>query len=236
MSFRKASPRTPGLPGFVWRLVALAGALLIRALGTTWRVSVEGDNPFASGGPGIGAIWHRGFLVAAYGWRDRSFAIPVSRSRDGERIDAVLRQLGFAESPRGSSSAGATALLRELIRCVRRGQPVGILPDGPRGPAGRAKPGVVALARATGVPIVPLGISARPCIQLGSWDRAIVPLPFARVICRFGAPHEVPKRTPSGELEKHRLELERTLHRLDDELDARLGRTPAPAKEPGQPA
>lgn len=216
-------------------LLGWLGAALLRVLGATWRVRCEGPDPFATGRPFVAAAWHRGMLVAAHHWRGRDVAVPVSRSRDGDMIDAVLGRLGYAPGPRGSSSQGATELLRESIRWVRGGGILGVLPDGPRGPAGEAKPGVVAIARACGVPLVPVGISASPCIQFGSWDRAILPLPFARVICRYGTPLEVPKSKDADALEGIRKRLEGELGSLDRELDAALGlRSGAAQPSPGQ--
>jgi lysophospholipid acyltransferase (LPLAT)-like uncharacterized protein len=211
-----------------WRLLARAVAVLLRVLGATWRVRIEGEDPFTGPRPVIGVAWHQGLLAAAWCWRDRGFTIPVSRSRDGSRIDAVLRRMGFAESARGSSSRGATALLRSLIRVVRRGGHVGFLPDGPRGPARTAKPGVVALARATGAPLVPVGIAARPRKVFGSWDAAFLPLPFARVRCRYGPPLVVPKKADAEELEAWRRRLEAELERLQGEVEAELGLPHAP--------
>jgi hypothetical protein len=200
---------------------ALAGWLVagfLRALGSTWRLERSGEDPLAAGtggGPLVMTIWHGGLFVAAYGWRDRDIAIAVSLSRDGDWIDAVLARLGFAESPRGSSSRGATSLLRELIRRARAREPIGILLDGPRGPAGVAKPGAVALARATGARLVPIGIAAAPGFRFGSWDRTLLPYPFARVRIVFGAPLFVPRDAEGEALEAKRRELETELHRLD---------------------
>jgi lysophospholipid acyltransferase (LPLAT)-like uncharacterized protein len=206
----------------VWvSAVGWLGSFLLRALGRTWRISDEGPDPFAAPGPVVGALWHRGMLVAAYRWRGRGLAVPVSRSRDGDLIDGVLCKLGFAESPRGSSSRGASALLRALIRSVRQGTVVAVLPDGPRGPAGQAKQGVVALASATGAALVPVGIAARPSLVFGSWDRTMLPFPFARVHCVYGSPLFVPKRT--DDLETFRKELEARLDRVSEEALSGLG-------------
>jgi lysophospholipid acyltransferase (LPLAT)-like uncharacterized protein len=207
-------------------------ALLLRLFGATWRVRTEGSDPFARGEPFIGALWHRGLLVAAHIFRDRGVAVPVSRSRDGDLTVAVLERLGFASPARGSSSRGAAAVLRQLIRVVRRGRTVGVLPDGPRGPARRVKPGLLAVARATGAPIYPVGIAARPVLRFRSWDRAILPLPFARVLVSYGEPLVVPKNTPGEDLEPLRESLECELERLSNVLDARLGMASERALEP----
>jgi lysophospholipid acyltransferase (LPLAT)-like uncharacterized protein len=204
-------------------LVGLLGAALLRTLGATWRIELAGPDPLAAPGPLVCGVWHRNLLIAAVCWRDRGLVIPVSQSRDGDRIDAVLRRLGFAESARGSSSRGATALLRELIRRVRAGEAIGMLPDGPRGPSGVAKPGIVALARATGARLVPVGVAAAPAWRFGSWDRARLPRPFARVRCIYGEPLSVPRDAPPEALETERARFEAELHRLDALAEAELG-------------
>jgi lysophospholipid acyltransferase (LPLAT)-like uncharacterized protein len=200
----------------VW-LVGWLGAFFLRALGTTWRVERVGADPLAAGEgtPPVQVIWHGNLFAAAYCWRDRGVAVAVSLSRDGDWIDAVLVRLGFAASPRGSSSRGATGLLRELIKRTRAGEPMAILLDGPRGPAGVAKPGALALARATGAPLVPIGIAAAPAHRFGSWDRTALPHPFARVRVVFGAPVLVPRDAEANALEALRAQVEAELHRLD---------------------
>jgi lysophospholipid acyltransferase (LPLAT)-like uncharacterized protein len=206
-------------------VAGFTGALLLRLLGVTWRVRFLGADPFSYPEPLVAAIWHRGLLVGAYCFRNRGIVVPVSQSRDGDLATSVLRHLGFAETARGSSSRGATGLLRSLIREARAGRPVAILPDGPRGPAGRAKPGVIAVTRASGALLVPIGISAAPAKQFGSWDRAILPLPFARVTCSYGEPIRVPKKATGEALERFRSELEATLDRMNLQLDAEVGFT-----------
>jgi lysophospholipid acyltransferase (LPLAT)-like uncharacterized protein len=218
-------PRESTLDRLLCRLVGRLGAWFLRAIGTTWRVERSGEDPLAqhSGDtPLVMVIWHGGLLSAAYCWRDRRIAVAVSLSRDGDWIDAVLVRLGFAESARGSSSRGATGLLRELIRRARAGEPVAILLDGPRGPAGIAKPGAVALARATGARLVPIGIAASPSFRFGSWDRTALPLPFARVRIVFGTSLDVPRDASGDALEALRARLEAELHRLDAQAAAAL--------------
>ncbi len=201
------------------RLGALA-ALAIRALGASWRLARSGPAPEHA--PFVLVAWHRGLLIAAYAHRDRGLWVPLSLSRDGELAEGALRQLGFARSPRGSSSRGGSALLREMIRRVRAGESGGVLPDGPRGPAFELQRGVLALAAATGVQLVPVGVAAAPARSLGSWDRALLPLPFARVRVRYGNALEIPRSANATELEVWRVQLSETLHRLDREAEAQL--------------
>ncbi len=200
------------------------GALVVRALGTTWRVEVLGENPVGPGKPPVaGALWHRGLFIAAHFFRDQRIVVMVSRSRDGDWIERVLSGLGFAGSPRGSSSRGGWSALRRQVELVRDGHTAALLCDGPRGPARVAKAGVVALARAAGVAIQPVGLSARPCLRFGSWDTTLLPLPFARVVVVFGRPLRVPEETTLEQVENVRLEIEQEIERATREADARLG-------------
>lgn len=216
------------------RVLGSLGAWILRGLAATWRVQLEGPDPFAGGAPFVAALWHRGLFIAAGVFRDRGAVVPVSLSRDGERIDAVLVRLGFGPSPRGSSSRGGPQALAGMIRAVREGRAVGVLCDGPRGPSGRAKPGVLAAARATGVTLQPVGLAARPALRFGSWDRVVLPVPFARVAVVFGPPMRVPREAPREQLDGLRAQLEGALGRSNQRAEAAAtGRRSAVAVETG---
>jgi lysophospholipid acyltransferase (LPLAT)-like uncharacterized protein len=89
------------------RLLGHLVALLLRGLGATWRVQKEGPDPLTPGhGPVVAAFWHQNVLIASYLYRDRGFSVPVSRSRDGDRIAALLSALGYRQSPRGTTDRG----------------------------------------------------------------------------------------------------------------------------------
>jgi lysophospholipid acyltransferase (LPLAT)-like uncharacterized protein len=144
----------------------------------------------------LAAFFHESLLPAAFCFRDRGYSVAISRSRDGDLIEATLRGLGYADAARGSSSRGGSAALLALVRKLEAGTTVSVLVDGPRGPARVSKDGIIALARLTRRPIQPIAFSARPALRLGSWDQSLVPLPFARVVCAFGEPMEVPPDEP----------------------------------------
>lgn len=182
-----ATPPIGTRPRGTTRLLGRAAAWLLRMLGATWRVRVSGPDPFQAGAtPVLGALLHRDFLVAAWYFRDRGISVGVSASRDGDLIDAALGALGYAEAARGSSSRGGAVAQLSLLRSLQAGRSVAVVVDGPRGPAGRPKPGIARLARRTGRPITPFSCRARFAWRFGSWDAACLPLPFARVECRFG--------------------------------------------------
>ena len=224
------SAATPPLPqrlrGQGLRVLAAVVAWLLRLIAASWRIEYRGTNPFAeaSGAQSVVAVtWHRNLLLGAALFRDSGIHVPVSQSRDGERIAAVMARLGLGAPPRGSSSRGGSAALREMLRLVRSGRHVTLLADGPRGPAGVAKPGVVALARLSGRAIHPLALSAAPSVRFGSWDGSLLPLPFARVICHFGAPFAVEADSARREPDEDSQALGRTLEALTEALDRELG-------------
>ena len=118
---------------------------------------------------------------------------------------------------KGSSSRGGGVALRALVAAIRNGVDVAIVPDGPRGPRERLQPGVVALAALTGAPVVPLAIGAQPARRLSSWDRFLVPLPFARCVLAFGAPVSVDAAADREDAAK---DLERALADVTERADA----------------
>ena len=87
----------------------------------------------------------------------------------------------------------------------------------------RAGLGVIRTAQKTGVPIVPVSFSASRRRVLGSWDRFVLALPFARGVIRVGEFIDIPRDADAETLERLRVRLESDLNTLTDELDARFG-------------
>jgi len=178
------------------RWLGLLAASFIRALRATVRLRFDGAETVraweGSGRHFMLAFWHRHLLLMRYAYRGPRMTVLISKSRDGELIAQTMRRLGV-DSARGSSSRAATSGLRALVRAARSGSDIAITPDGPRGPAERAAPGVVTAAAMTGLPLVPVAIEGRPARILDTWDRFVVPLPGARVHVVYGSPIEVPR-------------------------------------------
>lgn len=162
-------------------------ALLIRALGATWRVRVTGNVDI---GPNIYALLHGNLLLPAFRLRRSGAVIMISRHRDGELIAQAIERLGYP-TVRGSSTRGAASAVREMRR-EHQARPWVVTPDGPKGPRGSVKDGLIRLAQESGRPILPLVGAARPAKRFASWDRFTLPWPFARVVVHFGAPLAVP--------------------------------------------
>ncbi len=137
----------------------LIGAHVVRMLGRSmsWRVhgAEHVDRLSRQGRPVIIAFWHGQQLMMPLAYRGRGARILISRHRDGEFVCRLVQRFGFG-AIRGSTTRGGAGALRRLIRAGRQGVDLVVTPDGPRGPRHVVQPGVLALARSTGMPIVPL--------------------------------------------------------------------------------
>ncbi len=138
------------------------GAMAIRCLGRVLRVRTKGadlvDELYGQGRRVIIAFWHGRQLMMPLAYRGSRAHVLISRHRDGELIHRIVRRFGL-HSVRGSTTRGGAAALRQLIRLGRSGVDLAVTPDGPRGPRQVAQIGVIQLAKATGLPIVPLTFS-----------------------------------------------------------------------------
>jgi lysophospholipid acyltransferase (LPLAT)-like uncharacterized protein len=183
-------------PGRRLRIAAISaiGGLVMRLLGMTWRVRREGEPAFddmlARGEPFIVVFWHEQILPVSWIHRHRGMASLISRHADGEIIARIAERLGY-QTVRGSSSRGAVRALLEAEQRVNEGIAVGFTPDGPRGPRRVFAPGALIVAQRTGRPVVAIGATASRAWRLKSWDRHLVPKPFATVTVRYSQPQFV---------------------------------------------
>ena len=165
----------------------------------TWRVRRTGPSSAVSPEGPVGyAFLHGGLVSLAPTHRDRRVAALISRSSDGTLAAGALKALGL-EAIRGSDSQGAVTAVREGLRRLSDGWSLAVAVDGPRGPAGRVAPGALELARRGGVPLVWVRPRASHSVQLRSWDRQRVPLPFAKLELTYGV-MEVPPRDGMDQL------------------------------------
>jgi lysophospholipid acyltransferase (LPLAT)-like uncharacterized protein len=203
-----------------------------------WRVENE-DIPkklIAEGRPFIACFWHGRMLMIPNAWNyDARINILISQHRDGLFISRTLEYLGVGTIS-GSSSRGGGGALIGMVHALKRGEYVGITPDGPRGPRMRVAPGAAAAARLSGAVLLPVSYSAARRRVLSSWDRFVVPLPFSRGVVRIGSPIAVPRDADEAELERARRALESVLISLTNALDTELGVTQIePAEETLRP-
>jgi lysophospholipid acyltransferase (LPLAT)-like uncharacterized protein len=206
------------------KAISALGAPVIAALGSSLSWKVEGLEHLQFEGNGrrpIMAFWHGRVLTATYYFRRRDIVVMISENFDGEWIARIIEQFGFHTS-RGSTSRGGRRALLQLKREMDRGRPSGFAVDGPRGPARRAQPGAVWLAKLTGNPVVPFHMEASSYWSLKSWDRTQIPRPFSTVALTVGQPIEVPREADETVLEAKRVEVEESLVQLERRAAAML--------------
>lgn len=197
--------------------------LLIRVICSTLRWEVRGrehlDSILSSGHRPIFTFWHECILSATWYWRNRGIIVMSSASRDAEYTGRVIKRLGYGTA-RGSSTRGGGRALAEMAECLANGMAVAFTIDGPRGPAYIAKPGAVTLARHTGQAILPFHIAARKFIELPSWDRLQIPLPFTRATVLIAEPVYVPRAAHGDEVTAKQEALQSALDSLRREAEA----------------
>ena len=197
------------------------GAIALRVLAGTLRVRREEAAVaplWAARAPLIYAMWHGRLLLLPYLYGHRGAHVLTSRSRDGELVARWIRHFGL-DPVRGSSTRGGADAVRLLARAIRAGREVVVVPDGPRGPREVLKPGVIALARLSGAPIVPTAVGASREWRLRSWDEFRIPRPFARCVVRFGEPIHVSRAAGRAGEEAARKEVEAALRGLNWQVD-----------------
>jgi lysophospholipid acyltransferase (LPLAT)-like uncharacterized protein len=205
------------------RAAALFLFLMIRVVCSTLQWEVVGreylDAVLADGHRPIFTFWHVCILSATWFWRNRGIVVMSSVSRDAEYTGRVIKRFGYGTA-RGSATRGGGRALAEMAQCLDNGMEVGFTIDGPRGPAYLAKPGAVTLARHTGQPILPFHIAASRYIEVPSWDRFQIPLPFTRTVCFVGEPIYVPRDAPGEEITARQAALQSALDRLRGDAQA----------------
>jgi lysophospholipid acyltransferase (LPLAT)-like uncharacterized protein len=149
------------------------------------------DDPGPPAHPAVFALWHRDLplMITLLGARHPWFLLsPAPNLRP---IRVLMTWLGH-RSVLGASGDGGRKGIDELLRQRGPDDDAWLAVDGPAGPGFRAKPGIVWLARATGLPIVPISYAAQRDFPLRRrWDQMRFHLPGDRFRVVYGEPIDV---------------------------------------------
>lgn len=209
-------------------LARTLGPPLLRLLARTWRVERIGlehrEDATRDGARPVFSLWHEHILAAVGAHQHYGIRVMVSHHHDGEVISRIVGRLGF-RAVRGSSSRGGSAALRAMIRAARDPDGFALTPDGPRGPAHVVAPGVLYLAAAVQRPLVATAFAVDRAWRARSWDRMLLPKPFARVVVSYGAPLDLPRDVMRSEtqLAAEASRLERAMAEAQAAADRALG-------------
>jgi len=182
-------------------------------------------NRLESGQKTIAAIWHqRIFIAMRYARRLSRFSpsVMISQSRDGEMIADIYSRFHF-RPVRGSSSRGGKEALSAMITDLEQNLFAVHVLDGPRGPRGVVKPGLIVMAQSSGAPMFPFYITVDRAWVLNSWDRTLIPKPFSRIFVRWGTPFYVPEHLDDAGFENIRQQIEQHMKENQTRDDQELG-------------
>ncbi|MEE9201345.1 MAG: lysophospholipid acyltransferase family protein [Candidatus Brocadiales bacterium] len=203
------------------------GPVVLRLL--CWTLRIEERPPISPRlfqehalGKVIITFWHSGMLVMAYKGMGQDIKVLISEHVNGEYITRVVTGLGLGVI-RGSTTRGASRATANMVKEARKGSFLAITPDGPRGPKEVVQPGVIFMAKKTGLPILPVSSGFSNCWRMRSWDGFRIPRPFSKVIIAVGEPITVPPDAGEEEMERYRQVLEDTLNALAADAEAAAG-------------
>lgn len=146
----------------------------------------------------------------------------VSASVDGEVPARIARSWG-AEVIRGSAAHTGALVMRDAQQMMKNGVSIVTTSDGPVGPRFEVKTGTVVMARIGGAPLVPIACAAKRAWYMDTWDRFVIPKPFARICVAIGEPIEVPRDLPMDQVEGIRARLQEAIDSLIDECHVAVG-------------
>ena len=209
---------TVGLPilkGIVALLNATYRKQIVRGKDVIESMIADRDKPY------VPCYWHQQHLVCAWlirDWLARGFraCYIVSASVDGE-VPARIAKSWSADVIRGSAANTGALVLRDAQQKMKDGMSIVATSDGPLGPRFVFKSGTVLMARVGGAPMVPIACAADRAWFLDTWDKFMIPKPFARVAIAVGEPIDVPKTASKDELERLRGEMQAAIEAMGQE-------------------
>jgi hypothetical protein len=185
--------------------------------------------------PAIVTMWHgQHFLVPFARPETHDVRVMISRSADGEINAIAARKMGLglirasgAHHAHQIAKRGGARGFIELLRVLERGSSAALTADVPK--VGRiAGTGIIQLARYSGRPIMPLAMTTSRRIELSTWDRATINLPFSRMSLSLGDLVHVPRDADDTRMEEARLALQHSLDRATERARALADGQPMP--------
>jgi len=204
---------------FAYWLAALLTYAILETLWRTSRLRFIGLDRLTTLAREQGAVvpvfWHQHLLMCGRFVVDRRSGLKsgfmISPSVDGQG-PTILAELYGAHVVRGSGSYTGVRAVRGVYQAiVKDGISPGITPDGPRGPRFKFKPGAIFTAQISRKAVVPIAYAAKPAWILRTWDKFVVPPPFAKVVIAIGEPYFPAEKLEDQQMQAAQRELERRM-------------------------
>jgi lysophospholipid acyltransferase (LPLAT)-like uncharacterized protein len=215
----------------MYRIAVLISAAFLELIWRTARIRIVGKEKLTDAlrehGAVVPVFWHQHLLLCARFLTDRKVeglkpGFMISPSVDGEAPTMLARLYG-AHVVRGSGSYTGVravrgvhhAIVKELISPA-------ITPDGPRGPRFKMKPGAIFAAQISRKPVIPIAYAARPARLLKTWDKFVIPFPFAKVRIAIGEPYFPARKLDDDQMQAAQRELEERLQQVFKDAQSHL--------------
>ena len=217
-----SSRRIAGSP-VVQKAIGVVAAEYLRLVWMTNRFRTEPPDIYESIAhdlPVIIAMWHGQHLLMPFIKRNpdtHKAKVLVSRHRDGEINAAAAERLGIG-TIRGSGTQGQDYLKKggitafgEMVAALEEGYTVALTADVPK-VARVCGLGIVKLASASGRAIYPIAIATSRRVEMRTWDRTALNLPFGHGARVAGRPVRVAADADETALDAARRAVEESLN------------------------
>ena len=199
-------------------IISQIASWYIKFIKITTKWDLRGVNTFYDNLEKYGSVifiaWHgRAPMIPPFWDKRKKLKALVSPHRDGQLIAAMLKKFGINNID-GSSNENAKGAAVAIMKELKQGTTIAIIPDGPRGPSMTMSLSPVYYAQKAGIPVI--------AVTEKSWDRMLLPKPFNKGICAVSEPFLIPKDATKEQLEQYRLKIENTLNNLTWEIDKEL--------------
>ncbi|MDX2082478.1 MAG: lysophospholipid acyltransferase family protein [Rickettsiales bacterium] len=148
--------------------------------------------------PTIATFWHNRLMMIPFlaarskkKFPDYNFMTLASRHGDGRFVGRIMEKFGLisiygsSQDGRKSSRGIDIGSFKKIFAGLKKGYTIGITPDGPRGPNQKINGEIINIARAANAGILPLSYSCSRFIEIKTWDRFKIPLPFSTLCFYF---------------------------------------------------
>lgn len=148
--------------------------------------------------PLIICFWHNRLMMMPFAtqkpkriYRDYNFMTLASRHGDGQFVGRVMEKLGLisiygsSKDGRKSSRGIDIGSFKKIFDGLKKGYSLGITPDGPRGPNQKINGEIINIARISGAGILATSYSCSRFLEINTWDKFKIPLPFSTLCFYF---------------------------------------------------
>lgn len=208
--------------------------IIARSLHASYRyryVGIENLKKAADLGPNgsyLLAVWHQNLLHATLAQTGRQYVVMASRSKDGNPVAYTIKKLGHycfrGSSKKNGVDKGGSEAKEDIIKILKKGLPGALTIDGPKGPAGVVKPGIIDMSKKSGSPIVPYTVLAQNFKEFNSWDKFHLALPFSKILVFYGTPMVVDSNISNEEFTQKQIVLKEILDNDEKKAQAEFAR------------